>query len=558
MILATTRGAREVRGFSGEFGSSAVPPPGSGGSWGSISSWAGISVTPKDAYGMPVVAQAISMIANGIGALPMMVYRREQNDQVSKATRAWQYKLLHDDPSQQGSPFWFYGGIVRSLLTCGNAYLLKFVDKASGRVTTLQLLQPSRIMLRVDRFTGAKQYFYTDENGKRFGPWSEQQILHIVGETTEGAEEYGIGVIQRHMQTLGAGIAQDEYKASYFRNGANPGLVIEKDGLASEQQADEWLNRYKQRHQGVSNAFLPTLVPTGTKVTKISQSLEDMAFVELQKFTVADVARMFSIPPALLGQSDVTRPVLEDNQVLFNLHALMPWMTRVEQAMKADDDLFGAGALYPEFLADALMRPSTVARYQAYLQGRQAGWLSVNDIRRFENMPPIDGGDLYQAVPVGGTSDLMPGAASNGNAQSGTSDSDAADQNRAIAALRHDVFGALGEQSAQLQNTLAFMRGAASRGEPVAVHVAAPEIRQPDVYVTNEVKQPRAPSVKVDAPITVHTPEAPVTVHVEPAAVQIPVTVEQPDVHVHNPEQPKRAIKIERDKSGRPTRYTEE
>src|SRR3954452_11642301 len=88
--------------------------------------------------------------------------------------------------------------------------------------------------------------------------------------------------------------------------------------------------------------------------------------------------------------------------------SIAPWLVRFEEALHADDDIFPDKDLFPEFLADGVLRADTAARYGAYLQGRQAGWLSVNDIRAKENMPPIEDGDQYQTTPVGGAPNLQP------------------------------------------------------------------------------------------------------------------------------------------------------
>ena len=535
-----------------EFGSSAIPAPGGSGSLG-YGTWAGESVRTSDAYSLAVVAQAIGLIANSIGALPMMVYRQEQNDQVSKAKRSWQYKLLHDTPCDGKTAFWFYSGITRSLLTNGNAYVLKNKDLAAGRVTDLHVLSPERVRVEPDRQTGELTYKYTDPSGRRLGPWTKQDVVHIVGETEQGAETVGVGVIQRHRQSIGAALAQEEYRASVFRNGSTPGIVIHAKGIQNAEQADEYVQQWQQRHQGVHNAHKPTVVPIDTKVEKIGLTLEDMAFVEMQKYSVSDVARMFSIPPALLGQSDVTRPVLEDNQVLFTLHALAPWMTRIEQAFRIDPDLFGAGPLYPEFLADALMRPSTVARYAAYLQGRQAGWLSVNDIRSLENMPPVDGGDEYQLTPVGGAPNLQPrDARINLGAEGGDSSGTSARE------LMRAMGRELDLRDAQHQRDLALL----------AAHISqtreAPQLPSIDVHV---------PDINVPAPIFhVHTPEQkPPTVRVNvpkqdapTVNVEVPpanVTVETASPVVHNPinlpeSKPRnRKIHVHRDKQGRAVSY---
>ena len=410
MILTNREGIQQhIRAGGQEWGSSAVPAPSSGSTAGyGYATWAAQRVLTQDATGLPVVAQAINMICDAIGMMPCMVYRREPNEQVSRATKSWQWKLLHDQPTARLTPYWFYSGLARSMITVGNGYALKHYHPTMGVVTDMQLLHARRVRPEQNRETGQLNYFYTDQLGRKFGPWPEDRVIKFVGQVEEGAEEFGISVIGRHRQSLGAGIAQEAYRATAFRNGAPPGLVVKWPYKLSQAEISEWTDEWMIKHGGVENAHKPTILPAGAEAQNLGISLEDMAFVEMSRFTVSEASRMFSVPPTLLGQSDVTRPILEDQQILFTIHGLMPWIMRIEQTLERDSDIFGNGALYPEFLADAMLRPATVARYQAYLQGRQAGWLSVNDIRRMENMPPIKGGDTYQVTPVGGAPNLQP------------------------------------------------------------------------------------------------------------------------------------------------------
>jgi phage portal protein BeeE len=144
--------------------------------------------------------------------------------------------------------------------------------------------------------------------------------------------------------------------------------------------------------------------------------------IEKQRWDVDQAARSLGMPPWVLGGVDQNpRSTPEQRNTELLSFTFGPWMKRFEEALHADDDMFPDKGLFPFFESNELVRAELALRYAAYLQGRQAGWLSVNDIRKEENLPPIEGGDEYQTTPVGGAPNLQPGS---GNAGSGEAPAD--------------------------------------------------------------------------------------------------------------------------------------
>ena len=139
----------------------------------------------------------------------------------------------------------------------------------------------------------------------------------------------------------------------------------------------------------------------GADIEVLPVSMVDAQFAELAKLGVHDVARIFGIPAELITGEAIADPAKTAEHFL--KFSLAPRLRRIESALLRDTDLFPENLnLYPEFMADSLLRPATRERYEAYRAARQAGWLSPNEIRALENYPPTAGGDEIQMTPVGG------------------------------------------------------------------------------------------------------------------------------------------------------------
>jgi HK97 family phage portal protein len=249
-----------------------------------------------------------------------------------------------------------------------------------------------------DRATGEKRFdVWTD--GRVSRGLTAAEILHVRGPTWAGGL-VGMNPIQVHRHALGNAVAMEEFAGRFFRNDARPGVVIEFPQGVTEGQAKAWARAWDAAHAGLDNKHRTGIVGGGASVTTLPVSLEDAQFIEGQRYGVADVARIFRIPKSWLEEGDIGDTAQEVERV--TKFSLLPRFRRIERALAADADLFGQPDPYPEFLADALLRPDTERRYRAYKDARQGSWVTANEIRELENLPPIEGGDEIQQTPVGG------------------------------------------------------------------------------------------------------------------------------------------------------------
>lgn len=362
------------------------------------------ATTGGDPSVLPAASAAMRLIANDVSVLPLLVYREAENAQANaeKARDSWQWQLLHQQP-QPGVPacqFWF--DVAMGIIGRGKSYALKY--RSGGRVSAMEYMGGEVIR----RETG---YDWYQTSGSRMTVVRNipfDRVIHWRGPNFDGGPE-GCSLIELHRQTFDTGFVQDEHQRALYTNGANPKIAFATSQKLTETQADEWIERYEARHRGARNSGKPVLLSDGVQVTPITVTAEDAQFLEQRQYNVADVERIFLLPPGTLQESH-TRPAADaDMTHRYVRQTIQPLLTLIEQTLEADTDLFGVGStLYPEFQTGAILKADIQTRYEAYLAGRQAGWLSVNDIRAMENMPPIPEGDQYQTTPVGGAPNLQP------------------------------------------------------------------------------------------------------------------------------------------------------
>jgi HK97 family phage portal protein len=223
----------------------------------------------------------------------------------------------------------------------------------------------------------------------------DYQILHIRALSPDGI--IGYSPIQLARQAVGLSLALEEFGARYFGNGADPGTVLEHPGTLSDEAWNRIKESWEESHKGLERSHRFAILEEGMKIEKIGIPPEDSQFIESRKFQLAEIARIYRMPPHLVGDlSNATFSNIEHQGIEFVVHTIRPWLVRWEQGLHrkllAPEE---AKTFFAEFLVDGLLRGDMTARYTAYSVGRNGGWLSANDIRELENQNPIEGGDQY-------------------------------------------------------------------------------------------------------------------------------------------------------------------
>lgn len=384
------------------------------GSW----SYSGRRITAEKAVGLPAMLRGIRFLAEAIAGLPLIVYRGDPTNPGLKAEvveTSPQYGMLHLEPNTLQTPFDFKAYIVASMIGHGGAYMLK--SKVRKRPGGMQLvgmypLNPSRVKPEMNK-AGDELIFKVrvKPNDAQTVEMTREDLIYIPGFLFK--EPYiGTSPVLTTANAVGAALAAEEFAARFYDNDATPAGVIEFPDGANTQKAKDTREVWEDRHRSAKNAHRVGVLFGGAKYTQVGVDASRAQIIDAQRWNVEVVANILGLPVWTLGGPDPNpRSTPEQRNTELLQFGLVPWLVRIEQALAKDDDLFPDKGLVPHFVAEGLLRAEMMARYEAYLKGRQAGWLSVNDIRRKENEPPIEGGDIYQATPVGGAPNLQPGEA---------------------------------------------------------------------------------------------------------------------------------------------------
>lgn len=372
---------------------SLVPLPGQG--WVSAS---GMAVTETTALGLPAVSSVIRNAADMIGAMPFLVY--QDADVPVKARDSWQWRLLHEKPADETDAFEFWYDVALSLEATQNAFVQK-VKVRNGEVVALNVLDPQTVRGYRDKATGTKRFDVWIADGTTKKGLTTADILHVRGFTPKSGAAFGVSLIQMHKDPLGASIAMQKFEGDYFRNYGVPPMFF--TGASNKQHAQDLVDMHNQNHRGVGNQWKIGALWGSTDVKAMPISLNDALFISAKQMSIEDVCRIFNWPKHFVQLE--TKETRQDLDQLMSLNVklyVLPRLRRIEAAFAADPDLFAGTQLFGEFLTAGLERADLAIRYGAYLVARQAGWLTANEIRGYENIEPHTDGDVLQMTPVGG------------------------------------------------------------------------------------------------------------------------------------------------------------
>ena len=360
----------------------------------------GKPVNEHTAMQMTAVYSCVRILAEAVAGLPLHLYKYNASGGKEKALSHPLYFVLHDEPNPEMSSFVFRETLMTHLLLWGNAYA-QIIRNGKGEVIALYPLMPNR--MSVDRDSSGALYYtytkYSDEAPTMKGmtvTLRPSDVFHIPGLGFDGL--VGYSPIAMAKNAIGMAIACEEYGAKFFANGAAPGGVLEHPGTIKDPQKvrDSWNAAY----QGSSNSHRVAVLEEGMKYQPIGISPEQAQFLETRKFQINEIARIFRVPPHMVGDLEKSSfSNIEQQSLEFVKYTLDPWVIRWEQAISRSLLRPDEKKLYfAKFNVDGLLRGDYVSRMNGYATARQNGWMSANDIRELENLdriPPELGGDLY-------------------------------------------------------------------------------------------------------------------------------------------------------------------
>ena len=360
---------------------------------------AGKRVTDRTALQHIAVYACVRVLSEAIAQLPLHVYKYNDSGK-ERVPRHPLYFLLHDEPNPEMTSFIFRETLMTHLLLWGNAYS-QIIRNGKGEVVALYPLMPNK--MTVDRDTNGHLY-YSYNRGNDEAIRDKQStvilrpadVLHIPGLGFDGL--VGYSPIAMAKNAIGMAIACEEYGAKFFANGAAPGGVLEHPGTIKDPQRvrESWQSTFG----GSGNANKIAVLEEGMKYTPVGISPEQAQFLETRKFQINEIARIFRVPPHMVGDLEKSSfSNIEQQSLEFVKYTLDPWVIRWEQSIQRS--LLSPSeksAYFVKFNLEGLLRGDYQSRMNGYAIGRQNGWMSANDIRELENLdriPEEDGGDLY-------------------------------------------------------------------------------------------------------------------------------------------------------------------
>ena len=364
------------------------------------SSTSGKRVNERSAMQMTAVYSCVRILSEAVAGLPLHLYQYTDKSSREKAVENPLYFLLHDEPNTEMTSFVFRETLMTHLLLWGNAYS-QIIRNGKGEVVGLYPLMPDRMTVGRDEKGGLYyEYMVSSDDAKtpkdgtvRLSPYD---VLHIPGLGFDGL--VGYSPIAMAKNAIGLAIAAEEYGSKFYANGATPSGILEYPGTVKEP--DKVRESWNAGFGGSSNAHKIAVLEEGMKYTPISISPNEAQFLETRKFQINEIARIFRVPPHMVGDLEKSSfSNIEQQSLEFVKYTLEPWLVRWEQAMQRalipQDD---KSKYFIKFNVDGLLRGDYQSRMQGYATARQNGWMSANDIRELENLdriPAEDGGDLY-------------------------------------------------------------------------------------------------------------------------------------------------------------------
>ena len=361
---------------------------------------AGKTVTERSSMQVTAVYACVRVLAEAVASLPLHLYKEEDGSKV-KATDHPLYFLLHSEPNEEMTAYSFWETLMTHLLLWGNAYV-QVIRNGKGEVTALYPLMPNRMTVDRDE-NGHIYYQYLWSKGSDAPTMKEtivkltpHEVMQIPGLGFDGL--VGYSPIAMAKNSIGLSMACEEYGSKFFENGAAPSGVLEHPGILKdpEKVRDSWQAAFG----GSQNAGKVAVLEEGMKYSPISINPQEAQFLDTRKFQIDEIARIFRVPPHMIGDLEhATFSNIEEQSLEFVTYSLQPWLTRIESSisrslLSKDEKMI----YYARFNVDGLLRGNYASRMQGYATGISNGFLCVNDVRRLENMdlvPDSEGGNLF-------------------------------------------------------------------------------------------------------------------------------------------------------------------
>tara|TARA_R110000751_G_scaffold180038_1_gene286421 strand:+ start:30019 stop:31245 length:1227 start_codon:yes stop_codon:yes gene_type:complete len=383
-----------------------------------IAEWFGVQggiggyVDPRKASGLAIAQACINIITTSLASVPQSLYRRQPNGGREKARDHPLYSVLHDAANETMTSFEARESLIASLLINGNAFA-RLQWNGRGQVTALYPLDPS--MVAVERLRNGRLRYRVSNARGSVQNYLQDEILHLRYRLDRDGV-MGLSPVQLARDTFNLALTQQDTACRQAGKSFRPeGALIFPNPLPGDKK-DSALAKLGARIDSNESTSSVLVLDGGADWKSFSFSSKDSEFLDSRKLAALDICRLWAVPPTVVGILDHgTYSNVEMESRALVTRCLAPMAKRIEQAMNVallpPSDREG---LFIEYDLSGLLRGDVKARYEAYRIGREWGWLSPDEIRGWENMPKIKGGDEYLSplnmTPLGERNQNEPGA----------------------------------------------------------------------------------------------------------------------------------------------------
>lgn len=330
------------------------------------------------------------ILAETVAALPLKVYRRLPNGGKEPATDHPLYDVLRLNPNDEYTSFEWRERLMIDCCAWGNNFNQLLFD-GKGNVREIWPLDAGRMSVERPDPNGPKVYRYR-RPGLTDRTFIPDEILHV---SLLGDGLKGQSLLNLCREAVGLTLTAEEFVAAFFRNDASPRMIFETDQTLGVDKVREMRNSWEERHKGSVRAHLAGWLWGGMKARLLEPDLSKLGLSEIRKFQIEEISRLLRVPLHLMQSLDrATNNNIEHQGIDFVVHAIMPWLVRIEQRMSKT--LFGpreSSTYFAEFAVDGLLRGDFVSRTTGYSRLIASAMMTPNEGRALENMNAIEGGD---------------------------------------------------------------------------------------------------------------------------------------------------------------------
>lgn len=368
--------------------------------WPVETNCAGAEVSQRSVLALSAAWACVNLLAGTIASLPLMVYRNDATGNRVVAKDHPLYRVLHDSPNADQTSMDFWEGGMAALELKGNLYAR--IDRSGGRVISLTpIFDPS-----VRRMPDGSLRYSWGEYGKN-NDEPQENVFHVRG--FGGGPLGGLSTLSYGRQVFGLSGAINIAAQSTFANGMRPTIALKTDKWLTPEQHEAMSADIAERHAGAMNAGRPFIAHGGMDIHTLTINPEDAQMLESRAFSVEEIARLFGVPPHMIGHTEKSTSWgtgLEQQTLGFVQFSLRKRLKRIEQAIMKQllTPADRAGGVTVEFNLEGLLRGDSAGRAAFYQSGLQNGWATINEVRQREGLPPVAGGDVprmqMQNVPI--------------------------------------------------------------------------------------------------------------------------------------------------------------